>query len=61
MSTESESRCGDCRFYDKAIPSCRRHPPILHRGLSGWPVVTATDWCGEFKPADPSPDRASES
>jgi hypothetical protein len=61
----SES-CGSCRFSTPGLVTgqtevgaepallCRRHPPqhLLVEGdlLQLQPMVTAGDWCGEYKP-----------
>ena len=49
--------CGTCVFFDGArdnIPTygrCHRMPPTTALARVGieWPVVEATEWCGEFK------------
>lgn len=28
---------------------CRKSPPTLVNGDSRWPLVSHSDWCGEFK------------
>jgi len=51
-------RCATCMFFvekvvertvespaDKTVGRCRRHAPTMQ----GWPVVFATDWCGDHK------------
>jgi len=46
-------RCHACMFYvDKEVPQgqmrvgrCRRHAPTMN----GFPVVFASDWCGDHK------------
>lgn len=54
------SICNDCKFYRPG--ECHRSPPIrLPRKfvsdkdrtrdetiMFGWPIVSYTDWCGEF-------------
>lgn len=57
--------CKECRYFKvhKGVPSqgsCRRYPPVFHRGRdvddgewievteSGFPTTQAADWCGEF-------------
>ena len=40
--------CSTCMYYvAKGIVNgrCRRHAPTM----SGWPVMFATDWCGDHK------------
>lgn len=53
--------CANCGFFDGG--SCRRFPPasvpwptdnqhpIMYEPATTWPLVRATDWCGEFKVA----------
>jgi len=43
-------RCSTCMWFVEKAPSqelgrCRRHAPTM----SGFPVVFATDWCGDHK------------
>lgn len=52
--------CGHCRFYRApeafekgSAGECRRHPPTVAArpgaiGVSEWPVVEVSDWCGDF-------------
>ncbi len=58
--------CGQCRFYQATADmagECRRKSPqgvirvALHQGKTSngcfdafWPIVSATDWCGEWQP-----------
>ena len=47
-------KCKDCNFYSKeshGIIRCRRNAPIYREGdkSGAWPMVSANDWCGEFK------------
>jgi hypothetical protein len=52
----SRERCGACRFYlhnkdsNPKDPTgvCRRYPPAFTEEDSVRPVVSDTDWCGEF-------------
>ena len=39
-------RCGDCKYERGG--TCHRFPPIIHVSDSIWPVIRASDWCGEF-------------
>ena len=44
-------RCSACMWFVWKKPSltvgrCRRHSPTME----GYPVVSATDWCGDHKP-----------
>jgi len=58
-----EKVCGSCGFYDLekvesekvgAIGRCRFSPPKPSADDKGavWPIVNATDWCGEFIPLE---------
>ncbi len=48
-------RCSTCMWFVRKAPEfprlgaevgrCRRHAPTM----SGWPVMYATDWCGDHK------------
>ena len=47
-------RCCTCMYYvpkdvdptyASRVGRCRRHCPTM----SGWPVMFATDWCGDYK------------
>ena len=44
-------KCSTCMWYkpkgdvDTDVGRCRRHAPTM----SGWPVMFATDWCGDHK------------
>lgn len=43
-------KCTTCMWYVPKAPTrdlgrCRRHAPTM----SGYPVVFATDWCGDHK------------
>ena len=40
-----DSVCDNCKFYH-IKGRCRRHAPIVNLGF---PVVTRSDWCGDFK------------
>jgi hypothetical protein len=47
--------CRHCRYLCADGMTCRRHPPMIillpdRPGASQWPVVNASDWCGEFRP-----------
>ncbi len=46
--------CGTCRFICKANHVCKLRPPAnlpreLDLGKTRWPLVTATDWCGQWQ------------
>ena len=50
--------CESCRFGQqedlrRGWGKCRRYPPKVysHNPSGNWPVVDASDWCGEYKPA----------
>jgi hypothetical protein len=48
--------CGECGYYQAGSPDhghCRRYPPttVSAAGHVAWPVVAASDWCGEFTAA----------
>lgn len=47
---KSSFKCETCMYYvekDLNIGRCRRHAPLADGG--GWPVVYATDFCGDHK------------
>lgn len=50
-----EIRCGNCKFFKKYDSEdnrgeCRKHSPVItNQGLSRWPVVVDSEWCGEFE------------
>jgi len=51
MTSPTEQRCADCRFWlpipDEDRPElgqCRRLPP----SYEGWGMSFGHDWCGEF-------------
>ncbi len=52
----SNMRCKTCMWYVEkrrlsqesgldSVGRCRRHAPTMN----GWPVIFATDWCGDHK------------
>lgn len=52
--TAPANRCPNCRYVDLMAGGlhCRKNPPEvdIHRpGLSYWPRVSETDWCGAFE------------
>lgn len=53
-----EVRCENCKFWraysgDDYRGECRRHSPIISdKGISRWPLVTTSDWCGDFEKKD---------
>ena len=63
MTTESEEKCGNCRFvgaYRSRVEGalvCRLNPPVtvtsypFDRPSQGWefPPVRAEDWCGRYE------------
>ena len=63
-------KCKSCKFW-KALPGtnesrgqCRRLPPIAEEnfipaGISGWPITSKVDWCGEFKILTPEANSKS--
>ena len=60
-------QCNQCKFWKEVYPEqgqCRAHVPLLLGNamghVSGWPVVHATDWCGEFQAQPTSPPAAGE-
>ena len=62
MSDEREGECCDtCRWWDQADPEepsgyCRRHAPRPSMRAAAndilWPLVDASDFCGEHQPKD---------
>lgn len=51
-----EPKCEGCRFYKpregRNGGDCRRYPPIANleaKNSDPFPVVYATDWCGEYQ------------
>ena len=69
IDEKSESKCGNCRFWESAgRPSgrCRRVPPVIVSQLvdeempdmewaTRFPETDKTDWCGEFSHKDRMP------
>lgn len=54
--TTTADHCHRCRYYQTRKPRnggrCRRRAPVVTPGTAGdkcFPIVSATDWCGEFK------------
>jgi len=52
------TQCHFCRDYDRSDDAgfCKRYPPIYVADEAGDtiltnPVVSSSEWCGEFKPA----------
>jgi len=48
------NRCGNCDYFEKAGPVCKRYPPTLIDvdGVelsSCYPEVAPHNWCGEWK------------
>lgn len=47
--------CGGCKFYLRSSIAthggCRRRAPSGARDLPSFPVVAASNWCGEYRPA----------
>jgi hypothetical protein len=47
------TRCADCIYFTDG-GNCRRYPPVAVLSEQGvvsrtiYPVVTSSDWCGEF-------------
>jgi hypothetical protein len=53
--------CKTCAFFNDQGSECRRYAPQPHETDRGdmkasWPNVSASDWCGEYKPDE---DKAS--
>lgn len=56
-----ESCCGNCRFFhitERLEPdggTCHAQPPIpdtkYPKALAIWPVVSRSDWCGQYSRA----------
>ena len=51
--------CAACRYFEIAQQGakqgiCYRYPPIqlLARGVPRFPIVSTSDWCGEFMAVD---------
>ena len=45
--------CINCVYLNFTAGECRRNAPVVTisgdwAGMSGWPHVAATDWCGEY-------------
>ena len=41
--------CGKCKFFDSDAKHCTKYPPRVHiNGVTAWPHVNETDYCGEF-------------
>lgn len=56
-----EISCENCKFfklYSKDVDGdnrgdCRKKSPIISlHGASRWPIVTSTDWCGDFEKSE---------
>lgn len=51
--------CASCQYTWSETSECRRFPPtammIGAELRSVWPIVTDSDWCGEFKALPPAP------
>lgn len=46
--------CANCRNYWDVRSLCRAHPPVLREdGMGQWPLVSRSDWCGEYRIAPP--------
>lgn len=51
-----KASCGNCSFGDSSFTSTSGPPAMLCRknaavvGDTLWPIVDATDWCGEYQP-----------
>lgn len=46
--------CRTCRFFHSQNSECRRYAPqpTADSNNAHWPKVSASDWCGEYQPAD---------
>lgn len=46
-----ERKCANCRHYDDMLGLCKQRAPYIKSdtGHAFWPMVTADDWCGQFK------------
>jgi len=46
--------CKTCRFFHAEQSQCRRYAPqpTADSRSAFWPIVSASDWCGEYQPAD---------
>ena len=53
--------CKSCRFLDTGSSTCHRFPPTINfRGKTAyqearafWPIMSPSDWCGEWAPDKP--------
>lgn len=56
MTNDIERCCKNCDFYSRfndSTGSCRRHPPQRqYKDARKWPLVRASEWCGEFDARD---------
>lgn len=45
-----QQRCGNCRYArcNHQGRRCHRHAPQIGPRGSEWPIVAASDWCGEW-------------
>jgi hypothetical protein len=52
-AAKAPEACATCRFANDGgfLRNCRRHAPTLDAptGRAVWPVVEASDWCGEYQ------------
>jgi hypothetical protein len=48
-----DMQCSTCRFFLADQSQCRRYAPqpTADAKNAHWPVVSASDWCGEYQPA----------
>jgi hypothetical protein len=52
---DDEIKCGNCRFFNDG--ECRRHAPVVLGETAEdtvWPIVSRSDWCGDFQRAKPA-------
>jgi hypothetical protein len=63
-ATNIVEQCGNCRFCVH-VPAheCHRFPPSISHAqgqwISGWPVVSLADWCGEWQVTSPTPKKGN--
>lgn len=52
MSESKPKTCRSCIYFWEADTECRRDPPIVHDGATGWATVwprpAENDWCGQW-------------
>jgi hypothetical protein len=51
---EATMQCSTCRFFQAEQSQCRRYAPqpTADRKNAYWPIVSASDWCGEYEAAE---------